>query len=87
MAECARCGQRIESSGRYGYQVRPIGSSDQLIGVLELMGGSADAGKLLADGWDTCIRCMAILTLDSLGVTEREEILQRFGHGSGTEPA
>jgi hypothetical protein len=87
MAECAHCGQGIESGKSYGYQVRPIGNTEQLKGVLELMGGGTPADKLLATGWDTCIRCMAILTLDSLGPAQRHEVLQRFGHGSGTKPA
>ena len=87
MVECAHCGQGIDPGKSYGYRVRPIGNSEQLKGVLELMGGGTDADRLIAAGWDTCIRCMAILTLDSLGPTKRDEVLQRFGHGSGTEPA
>lgn len=87
MVECAHCGKGIDPGKSYGYRVRPIGNSEQLKGVLELMGGGTDADRLIAAGWDTCIRCMAILTLDSLGPSQRDELLQRFGHGSGTEPA
>jgi hypothetical protein len=80
VAECAHCGESIESGESYGFRVRPIGNGEQLKGVLTLMGGGTDADRLLAAGWDTCIRCMAILTLDSLGATPRDEVLRRFGH-------
>ena len=80
MAECAHCGESIESGESYGFRVRPIGNIEQLKGVLALMGGGRDADRLIAAGWVTCIRCMAILTLDSLAPTQRDEILHRFGH-------
>jgi hypothetical protein len=80
MAECAHCGESIESGKSYGFRVRPIGNSEQLKGVLVLMGGGMDADRLIAAGWNTCIRCMAILTLDSLRPTQRDEVLHRFGH-------
>ena len=60
MAECAHCGESIESGESYGFRVRPIGNIDQLEGVLALMGGGTDA--------------------DSLGQTQRDEVLHRFGH-------
>jgi len=43
MAECAHCGESIESGESYGFRVRPIGNIEQLKGVLALMGGGADA--------------------------------------------
>ena len=80
MAECAHCIESGESYGFRGFRVRPIGNTEQLKGVLALMGGGRDADRLIAAGWDTCIRCMAILTLDSLAPTQRDEILHRSGH-------
>ncbi len=83
MAECARCGKNLEASSSYGFHMQPIGTADQLMAVLDLMGSGLDEGKFLAEGWDMCISCVALQALESLSPDERARVIEISGSTDG----
>jgi hypothetical protein len=89
-ATCRNCKQEIVG---LGYHLRPIGTADELLGHLEddaeLTGAGLDPelGTALAEGWDSCVQCMATHAIETLSHEERVVLAEWIVHVIGKRPS